>query len=154
MKEKLTIELVPQTAWFSNVRSMVSKEDWDILRKEAYKKANYKCELCGGVGSKHPVECHEIWEYDDQNHTQKLLGLIALCPSCHEVKHMGLASVRGRQDIATQHLAKVNNWSKNQVNQYVDEQFNKWQKRSGYEWEIDLKWLEEKGIKYKNDRGL
>ena len=36
---KLTIELVPRTAWFSNVRSMVSREDWDVLRKECYAQA-------------------------------------------------------------------------------------------------------------------
>ncbi len=154
MKEKLTIELVPQTAWFSNVRSMVSKEDWDILRRETYKKAHYKCEICGGVGDRHPVECHEIWQYDDSNHIQKLAGLIALCPSCHEVKHIGLASVHGRQYIAKEHLAKVNGWSEEQVDQYVDEQFEKWQQRSRYQWEIDLKWLEEKKIKYRNDRAL
>ncbi len=152
MQKQLTIELVPQTAWFSNVRSMVSKTDWDTLRKEAYKKANYKCEICCGVGSKHPVECHEIWQYENDNYIQKLMGLIALCPSCHEVKHIGLATVRGRQDIAKGHLAKINNWSHEQVNQYVDKQFEKWQQRSKYEWEIDLDWLGKKGIKYKSDR--
>jgi hypothetical protein len=60
---KLSIELVPQTCWFSNVRDHVDQKTWDILRKDTYKKANYKCEICGGVGSKHPVECHEIWDY-------------------------------------------------------------------------------------------
>ena len=28
---KLTIELVPSTAWYSNVRSNVSKEEWDKI---------------------------------------------------------------------------------------------------------------------------
>ena len=28
---KLTIELVPQTAWYSNVRSNVSKAEWDVF---------------------------------------------------------------------------------------------------------------------------
>ena len=151
-KGKLTIELVPQTAWFSNIRSMVTKENWDILRRATYKNANYRCEVCGGIGSEHPVECHEIWQYDDNNHIQKLMGLTALCPSCHEVKHIGLASVRGRQDIAKKHLVKVNSWSKEQVDKYVDEQFEKWQQRSKHEWKIDLKWLENKGIRYKSDR--
>ena len=54
---RLTIELVPSTCWFSNVRSNISKQDWDRLRKETYKKANYRCEICGGVGRNHPVEC-------------------------------------------------------------------------------------------------
>jgi len=81
---KLTIELVPSTAWYSNVRSNVSKEVWDIIRKKSYAKANYKCEVCGDVGTNqgvgHKVECHEIWHYDDDSHTQTLTGLISLCP--------------------------------------------------------------------------
>ena len=58
---KLTIELVPQTAWYSNVRSNVTKSEWDVLRKACYKAAGYKCEVCSGKGPKHPVECHEMW---------------------------------------------------------------------------------------------
>ncbi len=151
---QLTIELVPRTAWFSNVRKMISRKDWDILRKESYKKANYKCEICGGIGKRYPVECHEVWEYDDDKHVQKLLRLISLCPSCHEVKHIGLAGVRGRGEIAKEHLAKTNGWSKQKTDKYVIEQFDIWKIRSSYTWEIDLTWLEKRNIEYKNDREI
>ena len=77
---KLTIELVPSTSWFNNVRSQVSAQEWDIIRHIVYAKANNICEICGGKGNKHAVECHEIWEYDDKEHIQKLIGMIALCP--------------------------------------------------------------------------
>ena len=149
---QLTIELVPRTAWFSNVRKMVSRKDWDILRKESYKKANYKCEICGGIGKRYPVECHEVWGYDDDKYVQKLLRLISLCPACHEVKHIGLASVRGRGEIAKKHLAKVNGWSRQETDKYVIEQFDIWRIRSSYTWKIDLTWLEKRNIEYKNDR--
>ncbi len=102
---------MPQSCWFSNVRDHVSKPTWDKLRKATYQQANYRCEVCGGRGDKHPVECHEIWNYDDINHIQTLFGLTALCPSCHQVKHIGLAGLRGRGEEAEAHLAKVNNWS-------------------------------------------
>jgi len=154
MKKQLTIELVPKTAWFSNVRSMVSRNDWDVLRKEAYRKAEYKCEICGGVGKHHPVECHEIWQYDDVNHIQKLMSLIVLCPACHEVKHIGLANTRNRGGIAGEHLSEVNGWSKQKTNKYIHKQFTTWKKRSDFEWEIDLTWLEERGIEYKKDREI
>ena len=101
---KLTIELVPSTCWFSNVRTLLPKKTWDTLRKESYNKANNKCEVCGDHGKnqgvKHFVECHEIWEYDDTNRTQTLKGLISLCPRCHMVKHFGRTTVIGKQDIA------------------------------------------------------
>ncbi|AKJ73572.1 hypothetical protein SP39_1 [Salmonella phage 39] len=85
--------MVPKTAWFTNLRSHLSKSNWDVVRKKCYAKANYKCEICGGKGTKHPVECHEIWDFGNGKITLK--GLIALCPSCHEVKHIGwLVSVQ------------------------------------------------------------
>ena len=34
----LTIELIPRSCWFSNIRSNVSKQDWAALRKVMTKK--------------------------------------------------------------------------------------------------------------------
>ncbi len=65
---RLTIELVPSTRWFSNVRTEVSPEEWDRLWKAAARDARYRCEVCSGKGSKWPTECHEHWEYDDELH--------------------------------------------------------------------------------------
>ncbi len=65
MGELLTVELVPQTCWYTNVRSNVPAEDWERLRKFVFKLAGYRCEICGGRGDKWWVECHEQWEYDD-----------------------------------------------------------------------------------------
>lgn len=149
---KLTIELVPKTAWYSNVRSMVSKANWDVLRREAYKKSNYKCEVCGGVGQKHPVECHEIWKYDDKARIQTLVGLTALCPACHEVKHIGLASMRGRRKETVNHLLEINQWTEDQAESYIEEQYLLWMARSQYSWQVDLTWLEDRGINYKKDQ--
>jgi len=140
---KLSIELVPQTCWFSNVRDHVDKKTWDLLRKDTYKKAHYKCEICGGVGEKHLVECHEIWHYEDEKYIQKLIGLTALCPSCHRVKHMGFARVIGKEKEAKQHLAKVNNWSTLQVENYLAKVWSQWTKRSQNNWKLDLSWLED-----------
>ncbi len=148
----LTIELVPETCWFSNVRSEVSDEDWEKIKKITFRNANYLCEVCGDRGPQWPVECHEIWHYDDDRHAQTLLGFISLCPSCHEVKHRGLANIKGRGDIADQHLAKVNRWTMPKTKQYVDEQFQLWKKRSQYEWELNISWLEQLEVKPKAQR--
>lgn len=139
---KLTIELVPSTAWYSNVRSNVSQAEWDVLRKDCYKKAGHNCEICGGRGPKHPVECHEIWSYDDDACTQTLDGLIALCPSCHQVKHIGLAQIQGNYHKALAHLAKVNEISIEEAELYVEASFEIWSKRSQKEWKLDITFLE------------
>ncbi len=104
----LTVELVPRTCWFTNVRSEVSPADWNKLRRETVERAGKRCEICAAGGR---LECHEMWEYDDERRIQRLSGLVALCHRCHEVKHLGLAGVRGRGKQAMEHLARVNGWS-------------------------------------------
>jgi 5-methylcytosine-specific restriction endonuclease McrA len=139
---KLTIELVPKTCWYSNVRSEVSAQTWDLLKKRVYQQANYRCEICGGKGDKHPVECHEIWDYDDEQRVQTLKGLTALCPACHECKHIGYATVQGRGEIATAHITKVNDWSPAQAEIYIKKCFEIWQARSLIEWTLDISYLD------------
>lgn len=141
-KIKLTIELVPKTAWYKNVRSEVSKDRWDKLRKECYRNANYKCEVCGGTGPKWPVECHEIWHYDDVNKKQTLTGLIALCPDCHTVKHPGLAEIQGRFNVVIEQLMSVNDIEYWEATSYVEQAFDVWRERSEHQWELDITYLE------------
>ncbi|MDR6247099.1 hypothetical protein QE402_000085 [Klebsiella sp. SORGH_AS 1025] len=131
---RLTIELVPRSCWFDNVRSAVSSTDWKRLRQQTARTAGWKCQICGGKGSRWPVECHEIWHYDDDRQCQILTGLIALCPSCHEVKHMGFSELRGKKDEAVAHLALVNGWSLQGAFDYVDEAFDVWRERSPGNW--------------------
>lgn len=139
---KLTIELVPRTAWYSNVRSAVSQEEWDRLRRICYRLANYKCEICGGVGDKHPVECHEIWEYNDELKVQTLVGLISLCPPCHKVKHVGLAKIKGEEELVIKQLVKVNQMHPMEAYEYIAQSFRTWAVRSKHQWVTDISYLE------------
>lgn len=143
---RLTIELVPRTSWYSNVRSHVSEAEWDRLRKPVYQRAGSRCEICGGRGPAHPVECHEVWEYDDEARIQRLTGLIALCPACHGVKHLGRAHVKGRGDDAIEQLMRVNGWTASRAEDYVDLVLDIWKLRSQVPWRLDLSWLAERGI--------
>jgi hypothetical protein len=143
---KLTVELVPRTCWFSNVRERVSRQEWDRIRSQTYENAGHRCEVCDGRGSKHPVECHEVWEYDEPAGVQRLVRMIALCPACHEVKHIGLAGIKGRGDVARAHLAAVNGWTAAVASQYVDEAFALWRARSGREWSLDVSALASYGV--------
>jgi hypothetical protein len=149
---RLSVELVPKTCWFSNVRDHVTKSEWDKLRKVSYEKANNVCEICGGRGEKHDVECHETWEYDDESFIQILKGLISLCPSCHETKHIGLAELHGRREIAKNHLSSVNGWTDEQAEQYLKLVRAIWRERSKYEWKLNFTWLESQGVYIKPKR--
>jgi 5-methylcytosine-specific restriction endonuclease McrA len=139
---KLSIELVPQSSWGNNLRheANIPKAKWDQLRRASYKKANYLCEVCGGRGPTHPVECHEIWEYDDQTKTQTLKGLISLCPPCHQVKHIGFALSQGKLETL-EHLANINQMNPSEIEAYLIHVFNVWNERSQHQWKLDLSWL-------------
>lgn len=143
----LTIELVPTTCFFSNVRSQVPPKVWNKLRKESYKNAKYKCEVCGGSGLKqgykHALECHEIWSYNDEKLIQKLEGLISLCPQCHQVKHIGRTTIIGKQAEAFKHLEIVNGWNHKEVVDYVAEAFITHRWRSNFDWVLDINTLTE-----------
>ncbi len=136
---KLTIELVPESCWYSNVRSEVSKAEWDKIRRATYVKYHYRCAVCGGKGDNHPVECHEVWEYKDG--VQRLMGFVALCPACHEVKHIGLAKVRGRYEEALKHFAKVNGVNVAEAEESVTVAVSLWMDRSKQDWELDITYL-------------
>lgn len=143
---KLTIELVPSTCHFSNVRTTISSKEWDKIRFISYAAANNKCQICNDSGKNqgynHNVECHEIWHYDDKNHIQKLVGLISLCPTCHQVKHIGRAIAIGKQSVCYAQLRKVNKWTQEQIDDHVNKSFEIYKERSKYEWKLDISLLE------------
>lgn len=139
---KLTVELIPATVFFNNVRSALEVKDWDKLRKASYEKAGHKCEICGDIGKnqgyKHNVECHEIWDYNFKTSTQKLIGLISLCPRCHQIKHIGRTFAIGKQAEAFLHMEKVNKWNHKQVVTYLVECFKEHKRKSEIYWKLDL----------------
>jgi 5-methylcytosine-specific restriction endonuclease McrA len=138
---RLTIELVPKTSWYNNVRALVDELGWDRIRRQVYRQADYRCEICGGKGPEHPVECHEVWRYDDRTHVQTLVRMIALCPACHQAKHIGFANVKGKGAQARAHLARVNGWTPERADAYINEAFQVWAQRSGGPWTLDLEGL-------------
>jgi len=146
MKLLLEIELIPEKCWFSNVRSAVSPKEWDKIRKQVYTDAYYVCQICGDIGPKHPVEAHEIWSFDDKKLTQTLTGMIALCPKCHLVKHMGFANVSGKRAVATNHFINVNKLKRTEAQSLIDAAFELWKKRSQFNYKLDISYLKKYGI--------
>jgi len=140
---KLTIELIPSTAWGKNVRSVVSEKDWQQIRTSIYRRANYRCEVCGS--DRTGLQCHEVWEFIDTTngrHIQKLVGLVCLCVPCHQVKHFGRTTSVGREREARKHLARVNSWTPRQVEQHIRESLLLWNARCTVEWELDLSYIQ------------
>jgi hypothetical protein len=150
---KLFVELIPSTCHFSNVRTTVKPTEWDKIRFMCYEAANNKCEICGdnglNQGYKHRVECHEVWEYDDENHIQKLKKLISLCVRCHQVKHIGRSIAIGIEQKCYKQLAKVNKWTNEEIQQHIKDSFDLHKQRSKFQWQLDLSLLTKKPYEIK-----
>jgi len=139
--KQLTINLIPKTSWYKNLRSMFSKEEWDVLRRGYYKKANYVCEICGDSGLNqgftHPIECHEKWDFSEEG-VQKLIRLISLCPMCHKCQHPGLAQINGEFEECVKHYMKVNKVSKEESLEDFKNAFKEWREMNKIKWEINI----------------
>ena len=103
---KLNFELVPDGCWYSNLRTMLRPKDWDIIRKEAYSRADGKCMICARKVKR--LEAHERWSYNEEKQVQKLEEVIAICHSCHSVIHIGRTQLIGEEEKAIAHFCKVN----------------------------------------------
>lgn len=149
---KLSIELVPYKMHGYNVRSRLTDHEWERVCKQvrSHIPANkrFKCQICGSHGNlqgfNHPVECHEIWEFDYATKTQKLTGIVSLCPLCHKVKHIGLATKMGFRDKVIAHMKKVNNMTEAQVLQAISDAEAICKTRQTVDWKLDLTYLNKK----------
>jgi hypothetical protein len=45
----LFVDLIPRTCWFTDVRTCVSQQDWERLRRPIFRRAGYACEVCGAT---------------------------------------------------------------------------------------------------------
>jgi len=143
---RLTVELVPTSCWHSNLKKQLPQSDWDRLRRPVFAAAMHRCEICGGHGDRWPVECHERWEYDDERCIQRLVGFIALCPSCHLVKHIGRARAHCEGQVAEAHLSTVNGWTLQKTSRYIELCMSLWRVRNRHDWQQDFSYLEPLGV--------
>ncbi len=137
----LFVDLVPSSCWFTNVRSCVSEQDWERLRRPILRRAEHRCEVCG-AGEDRAVrrwlEVHERWFYDERVGVQVLRRLICLCSLCHLVTHYGYAMVSGREDEALGQMLAVTGWTPERAAEHVAVAFEVWEARSCSTWDLDL----------------
>lgn len=142
---RLTIELVPSSCWYSNLRNAIGEYAWNKIRKQAYLVAGYRCQVCGAYGK---LYCHEVWEYDDVKLVQTLVKFTALCDLCHMVKHIGYAQIRAMQgeldfNLVIRHFMQVNRCSREESEKAVALAWQVWDKRSDCDWTCDMGEYEE-----------
>lgn len=144
---KLRIELVPESLWGVNLRAAMSATMWSQVGAIVFERAGGQCQICGGVGHRHPLECHEAWEYipDRKFETginrQVLRGLEALCPDCHLAKHIGFAEKTGRGERTMAHLSHVNGISLATAKLYAEQTYETQRQYARLAWTQDIEWF-------------
>ena len=137
---KLNFELVPDSCWYSNLRSILSPAQWDFVRRDAYARAGGKCMICGATTRR--LEAHERWEYNEETCVQKLVDVVAVCHSCHEVIHIGRTQLLGGEERACAHFMKVNGCTYAEYRKALGEANEAHRRRNRIpEWKLDLGWL-------------
>lgn len=142
----LEIELVPKSCYTKNIRSLVSKAEWDRIRYVTGGISDFKCEICGERGTKHPVECHEVWRFDDSSHTQTLIKFQSICPLCHQTKHLGFSSILGHLERAEERFMKLNGLTKTIAEKIINKSIYQNNQRSKHDWKLEISLLSYYGI--------
>ena len=139
---KLNFELVPDSCWYSNLRTLLKPSAWDMIRRRAYAKNGGKCAICGAKPKR--LEAHEQWEYDEEQCVQRLKNVVALCHACHTTVHIGYAQLRGEEELASNQFMKVNGCTYAEYRKALGKANEDHSRRNRVaEWQLDLTFLEE-----------
>lgn len=151
---KLTLELVPATSWWTNVRSEISRSEWEKCKNYSKAKTDGRCIICNSTGlsqgRNYATEAHEVWAYDDTNKIQTLVDIIPLCPRCHMAKHLGRTRALNDPRLwaeIIQHFMDVNEMYDERVDEYLLDAFYVYERRSQHTWKLDISFLEKIGVK-------
>lgn len=140
MEFKLNFELVPDGCWYSNLRSILPKCEWDKIKKDAKNRSNGICSICGKKTDR--LDAHEVWSYDIEKGIQKLENVVAVCKDCHSVIHIGYTQLKGNIERAEAHFMKVNNCSYAEYRQELNRANLLHKERNKVaEWKLDATWL-------------
>jgi hypothetical protein len=140
MERKLNFELVPDGCWYSNLRSILSPKDWNMIKKDAKVRSGGVCSICGKKTDK--LDAHEVWSYDVEKGVQKLENVISVCKDCHSVIHIGYTQLKGNIERAEQHYQKVNACTYAEYRQDLNKANILHKERNKVsEWKLDLTWL-------------
>lgn len=158
LNNRLFVDLVPSSCWFTNVRKCTDTEQWDSLRDLVYERAGNRCECCAREpgtckswrreGEPLRLEAHERWGYDQEQGIQTLKRLMAMCDECHAVTHFGhTVSHYPLRKEATNHLMQMSGWSEQQVSAHIKGAFARCAERSLQSWQLDLSMITTAGVR-------
>ena len=145
MRLKLTIQPIPASTWGISLANRLPRGEWDEIRTEIYRDADYTCEICGATNR--TLHCHEVWAFKKTSKNkgaQRLVGLLCVCELCHDCIHFGRSTqVHSKTYVEKlmRHMQKVNKISRQKLLLYLEEV-----KKINYE-RADVEWIVKVGRK-------
>lgn len=140
---KLNFDFIPEESWEFNLRRLLSPAEWDVVRRDAYKRAGYKCRICGRGNCR--LEAHEKWSFDTEKKIQKLEDVLALCRECHAVIHyQRTALCDGAEGArrAEEHFMRVNGCTESDFHEALARAAAQHERLNDTEdWQLDLSFL-------------
>lgn len=131
MRLKLEIQPIPISSWGISLASRLPQKEWDEIRHENYRDADYTCVICGATNR--TLNCHEVWKFDDRRRIQRLVELECCCNLCHDVHHFGRSKEtksKAYVDRLIGHWCKVNKKTRRDFALYLREIFEINKKRA------------------------
>lgn len=133
---KLRPHLVPKSLWGKSAANLLKRADWERIRREALQAARHACEVCCDTKPAGGLNCHELWDYDDEHGTATLVGLRIQCRNCDGAVHMGRAVKRGFGAAAIAQLVKVNVIGPRDAKMLYRSAMDEWRRRNKKQWRI------------------
>ncbi|MEU7631837.1 hypothetical protein AB0C34_17885 [Nocardia sp. NPDC049220] len=137
-------DLLPPNTHGSNLRGLLTRQMWDRLRTPVCDAAGNRCEICGvqTIRNRRPArpDCHEKWAFKfvSGRLMQQLQRLIALCPGCHQVQHVGRARMNGFEAQVIFQLRELNGWTAEQAAEDLDRASHRVAFLHRFDWDLDL----------------
>ena len=127
-------DTIPISSWGSSLFNLLTLESWNAVRHPVIARRGNLCQLCGR-NPRNRLDVHEVCAY---SMPPPGVGLAALCQTCHELFHPGLARVRGRDQIVRGHLKIINRWNDAEYEAYRRAMERRNILRSQRTWVLDL----------------
>lgn len=137
-------QLVPASAWNSNLRAVFTAVQWRNFRQQVLAKHGHICAFCNSKPKS--LDCHEIWRYKKIDHAhgiQSLVKVLPLCKKCHMVCHIGFWSLKGKFQETVAHMMRVRKIDRTAVNAELSEAQRIFDDLSNIEWSLDITAVED-----------
>jgi hypothetical protein len=151
-KRALKPAMIPEPLFYRSVCRVLGahRKAWRSIRQQVIDAVYGTCDYCtkqydNGKG----MVCHEVWEYDDQNHTATLTDFALACRDCNFVLHPGAAlevgfrqqatgkgSISQRGNQAVEHLSTVLGITSQEANEIMGRALKVHRERARHVWQI------------------